>query len=101
MIKPELLKLLREKKDLSQEEIAGHLELSRPSYALIERGEKDLTLSQARIVSDLYGITLDSLIKGDPTQQIKVDIKKTPKETIKKEDSIRISIPQKKLDKFK
>ncbi len=101
MIKPDLLKLLREKTGVSQEEIAGHLELSRPSYALIEKGEKDLTLSQAKIVSDLYGITLDSLIKGDPTQQIKVDIEKTSKETSKKEDSTRISVPQRKLDKFK
>ncbi|KKR29910.1 MAG: repressor protein [Candidatus Zambryskibacteria bacterium RIFCSPLOWO2_01_FULL_39_39] len=101
MIKPELLKLLREKKGFSQEEVARQLDLSRPSYSLIEKGEKDLTLSQAKIVSDLYGITLDSLIKGSPTQQIEVDIKKTFKETLKKEETIRISIPQKKLDKFK
>lgn len=101
MIKSELLKLLREKKGFSQEEVARQLELSRPSYVLIEKGEKDLTLSQAKIVSDLYGITLDSLIKGIPTQQIEVDIKKTFKGTLKKDETIRISVPQKKLDKFK
>jgi transcriptional regulator with XRE-family HTH domain len=101
MIKPEVLKLLREKKGLSQEEVAGHVNLSRPSYVLIEKGEKDLTLSQAKIISDLYGITLDSLIKGDPTEQVEVEIKKTSKESLKKEESIRISVPQKKLDKFK
>jgi len=101
MIKPELLKLLREKKSFSQEEVAGQVELSRPSYALIEKGEKDLTLSQAKIISDLYGITLDSLIKGDPTEQIEVDVKKTSKENTKKEEGVRISVPQRKLDKFK
>lgn len=100
MIKSELLKLLREKNGFSQEEVAGQLELSRPTYSLIEKGNKDLTLSQAKIISDLYGITLDSLIKGDPTDQIQVEIKKSPKET-KKNESVRISVPQKKLDKFK
>jgi transcriptional regulator with XRE-family HTH domain len=101
MIKSELLKLLREKKGFSQEEVAGQLELSRPSYVLVEKGQKDLTLSQAKIVSDLYGITLDSLIKGDPTEQVEINIQKAHKETPKKEGGIRISVPQKKLDKFR
>ena len=101
MIKAELLKMLREKKGLSQEDVAGRLEVSRPTYLLMEKGEKDLTLSQAKIVADIYGITLDSLIKGDPTEQFEISVKKSAKEVTQKEESIRISVPQKRLDKFR
>ncbi len=101
MIKPELLKLLRDKKDFSQQEVARQVKLSRPSYLLVEKGEKELTLSQAKIISDLYGITLDSLIKGIPAEKFEVEIKETSKQSLEKEESIRISVPQKKLDKFK
>lgn len=47
------LKLIRQKKGITQAEMADKLNVSRPTYIQIERGEKELTLSQAKVISEL------------------------------------------------
>lgn len=62
--KPKLLERLRKSINLSQVEIASRLGISRPTYILIENEKKELTLSQAKLLSDLYNIPVDAVRVG-------------------------------------
>ena len=101
MLAPQTLKDLREKNGLSQEYMARELKMSRPSYALVESGKKEPTLSQAKILAELLGITLDSLIEGKPVAVAEVKLGKRKPEQQKEESTMRINVPQKNLKKFK
>lgn len=59
------LKDLRLKANISQAEIATRLGISRPSYIALEQGKKELTLSEAQKLSNLFGISLEELENGD------------------------------------
>lgn len=58
-----LIKTLRSEKGISQLDISKKLGISRPSYIAIEQGKRELTLSEANILADLFGISLEE-IKG-------------------------------------
>lgn len=60
----QLLKELREKRGLSQQEVAEKLEMSRPSYILVEQGKKELSLSEAQVISNIFGISLKDMEMG-------------------------------------
>jgi transcriptional regulator with XRE-family HTH domain len=62
MVFHERVKNLRTSSGLSQEAVAKHLDLSRPSYDKIESGEKELTVNQATRLASLLGLTLDDLL---------------------------------------
>jgi GTP cyclohydrolase II len=65
MSKPKkLLEKLRTSHGLSQSEIADRLDLSRPTYSLIEKEQKELTLSQAKLLSDIYGVPVEAIRTG-------------------------------------
>lgn len=101
MLRQETFKSLREKKGLSQEYMARELKMSRPSYALVENGQKELTLTQANRLADLLDITLESLIEGRPVAISDVKLARNKEMTGKTEATMRISVPQKNLKKFK
>ncbi len=48
------LKQIRQKQGITQAEMAERLGVSRPTYIQIERGKKEPTISQARIIKDLF-----------------------------------------------
>jgi GTP cyclohydrolase II len=54
---------LRDKRGLSQGEIAKKLGISRPTYVLIEQGKKDLTLSQAQTLSSVFNVPIETIQK--------------------------------------
>ncbi|MDO8591073.1 MAG: DUF4065 domain-containing protein [bacterium] len=102
MLTQKLLKSLREKKGLSQEYMARELKMSRPSYVLVENGQKEPTLSQAKMLAELLDITLESLIEGKPVSVAEVRFEKgknAGKKRQKQEE--RIAIPQEHLEKFR
>ena len=103
MLAPEVLKGLREKKGLSQEYMARELGMSRPSFALVENGRKEPTLSQAKKLAELLDITLDSLIEGKPVGKAHIVFEKRARAKEKKADEPeeRISVPQELVEKFK
>lgn len=102
MLTPEVLKRLREEKKLSQEYMARELKMSRPSYALVESGKKEPTLSQAKVLAELLGITLASLIEGKPVAVADVTLRKERAARKKKEaQEERISVPQERVEKFR
>jgi len=81
MNKPIDIKNLRKKFGMSQEELARRLNMSRPTLINLEKGERPLKLEEENKVKEIFGIVEAHESKFD--------------------ESVRIEIPQKKLDKFK
>lgn len=71
---------LREQFNMSQEELARRLSMSRPTLVKIETGGRNLSLQEEQGIQEIFDLVKDAENK-DP--------------------DIRISIPQKNLDKFK
>ena len=49
----------------TQAQVAEALKMSRPTYALIESGDKDITLSQMEVLAAMFRVTEDEL-RGAP-----------------------------------
>ncbi len=94
-----IIKLLREKKNSSQKEISDYLGISRPSYRNIENGKKSLTIEQAKNLANYYNILVESFLHGK-IEKYEIEINSKNNVNYKKNE-MRISIPQKKIDKFK
>lgn len=93
------VKELRQKRDFSQAYMAKELGISRQTYIQIEKGVKDLDVSEIKKCADIFGISPEVLMSGgDVSVQISID-KEVKKE--KKDLDIRISVPQNKVDKFR
>jgi transcriptional regulator with XRE-family HTH domain len=88
----------RKKHDLTQEFLASKIGVSRPTYVQIEQGERDLTITEARNLADVFGIDFNDFIKG---QDASVTAKIEKPKIKEKKQKIRISVPQKNLEKFK
>jgi len=58
------VKTLRNKRGFSQSELAIKLGMSRPSYIAIEQGKKELTLSEAEKLSEIFGVSLKEMESG-------------------------------------
>ena len=58
------IKELRETRGLSQAEVAKKISMSRASYVALEKGTKELSLSEAQKVVSLFGITIDELLSA-------------------------------------
>jgi len=99
MIKHAFLLELRNNQGISQAFVAEKIGVSRASYIEIEKGVKELTLSQANRIAEIFNITLTELISGKQISDVKVSIKDNVDKKEKQE--IRIDVPQKNLKKFK
>jgi len=60
----QFVKTLRNKRGFSQSELAIKLGMSRPSYIAIEQGKKELTLSEAEKLSEIFGVSLKEMESG-------------------------------------
>lgn len=90
---------IREKNKLSQEFVASKLELSRPTYIAIEKGQREITIDEAKSIAKLFNISLGQLINEEESSNDVEVIKSNEKEIVSSE--LRISIPQKDFDKFR
>ncbi len=99
MIKYKFLLELRNNQGISQAFVAEKIGVSRASYIEIEKGAKELTLSQANRIAEIFNISLEELISGKTMSNIKVSIQ--DKQEKKEKQEIRIDVPQKNLKKFK
>ncbi len=59
------IKQLRIEKNLSQEQIAQAIGVSRPTYNAIEAGKQKLDLDEAKKLADVFGIDVDTLLSGN------------------------------------
>jgi len=99
MIKHTFLLELRKNQGISQAFVAEKIGVSRASYIEIEKGAKELTLSQANKIAEIFNISLNELISGKTNASIEVSLQE--KESKKEKQEIRIDVPQKNLKKFK
>jgi len=93
------IKKLRDEADLSQEKFSQRLKMSRVSISQIENGVRKLTAEEIIIIAKLFNISSDALLNLE--EDIKVVLEEGKKITPKKKREIRISVPQKNLEKFK
>lgn len=59
---PAVLTLLRKERNLTQEELADKLHVSRSGYAHYEAGERKPSIDILIIIADFYGTSLDYLM---------------------------------------
>ena len=90
----------RKKRNLTQEFLASALKISRPTYMQIEQGERDLTITEAKKMAEVFDIPFENFLegKGNAKTVVKIESKKKQKQEAK--DEIRISVPQEKAEKF-
>ena len=99
MIKHIFLLELRKRQGISQAFVAEKIGVSRASYIEIEKGTKELTLSQINKIAEIFNISLEELISGKTMSNIKVSLQEKTEKKEKME--IRIDVPQKNIKKFK
>lgn len=95
----------RKKRNLTQEFLASALKISRPTYMQIERGERELTISEAKKLADLFDISFNNFLeeKEEAKTIVKIGGKKDQSKiqnAKSKVSEIRVNIPQEKADKF-
>jgi len=90
----------RKKHNLTQEFLASKIGVSRPTYVQIEQSKRDITISEAKKLADVFGIDFNDFIKGNVSSTT-AEIKKIKKKIKEEKQEMRISIPQKNLEKFK
>ena len=94
------LKKIRVEQDISQEFLAGKIGISRPTYAQIESGARDMSVKEAQKLAQFFGLSLKNFLAGEKIITPKVELKKSKKLKIQKHE-LRISVPQEKVEKFK
>ena len=90
----------RKKHNLTQDFLASKIGVSRPTYVQVEQGERDLTITEARKLADIFGIIFDDFVQSKDTSAM-VEIKRGVKKAKEDKQEMRISVPQKNLQKFK
>jgi len=92
---------MRKEKGFSQTYLAKQLGISRPTFDLIEKRTRDLSISQARELAKLFSMTLEDFLAGEEPPETKVILEKRKKQPKAKVSKIRISVPQENIEKFK
>lgn len=98
---PTFIEQLRKKGNFSQDYLAKQIGVSRPIFARIEKEEKDLTISQAGKLADIFGISLNDFLEKRIPKEPQIVIEKTKRAEPKKEREMRISVPEENIEKFK
>ncbi|MGB5156480.1 type II toxin-antitoxin system antitoxin SocA domain-containing protein [Desulfobacterium sp. N47] len=92
------IKKIREKTGLSQDALAQKLGISRVAVSQIESGARKISAEEIVMLAEIFNIQTDVLL--DITKDIKIIFEKSAKKQAKKQE-IRISVPQRNLQKFK
>ena len=71
MLKENLI-MLRKLNGYSQEEIAEKIDISRQAYGKWESGETVPDIEKCALLADVYGVTVDSLIKSNSVENIPI-----------------------------
>lgn len=56
------IKMLRDKQDLSQQDVADEIGVSRATYSDMERANRDITAPEAKKLSEIFDISVDNLL---------------------------------------
>lgn len=69
-----VLVIRRKEKKLSQVEMSEKLGLTRVGYSLKERGIQRFSLEEAKILSDFFGMSIESLMFGSIENFLKEEV---------------------------
>ena len=94
------LKKLRQEQNISQEFLAKKIGVSRPTYAQIENGARDMSVKEAQKLARFFGLSLEYFLAGKKISESKVELEKSKKMKIQKPEP-RVSVPQEKIAKFR
>jgi transcriptional regulator with XRE-family HTH domain len=90
---------IREQVSLSQEKLADSLGINRVSISQIESGERKISAEEIAALAKIFNLSSDLLL--DLEKDMKVILEKTKEGGLEKKPEVRISVPQRNLDKFK
>jgi transcriptional regulator with XRE-family HTH domain len=65
------IKTIREKQNLMQKEVALHIGVDKSTYSKIEKGLRDVTVSELNKMAKLFNLTTDQIINYDDNIQPK------------------------------
>ena len=54
----------RKKRNLTQEFLASALTISRPTYMQIEQGKRDVTITEAKKLAEVFDIPFEDFLEG-------------------------------------
>ncbi len=93
------IKQLRQNVGLSQEQFSDLLKINRVAVSQIESGARKITAEEITKIAEVFNISTDTLlyVKKD----VEIILEEAKEKTPKKEEEIRINVPQKNLRKFK
>lgn len=103
----ERIKKLRLKNDFSQDYLAKELNISRPTYMQIEKGERDITITEAEKLAEFFGMPFIDFLSNVAVEEKQVFLEKEKigggKLSFAKAaaGAMRISVPVKNQKKFK
>lgn len=66
----EAIKQLRKEKNLSQQEIANYLQITRQAYSNYENGKREPDYETLLKLSEFFAVTVDHLTRGEPTDAL-------------------------------
>jgi transcriptional regulator with XRE-family HTH domain len=71
------IKKIREEKQLTQQQIAGLVNMHRSNYSKVESGERDLSIEAINKVAKFFGMSIDQLVnfEGQIPNEITVEDK--------------------------
>lgn len=94
-----ILKVLREEKNISQDDLASQLGITRQTLSKYENGENNLPIDIIKKLADIfdvdYSCIIDNKMPSRPTYNIVGKVISSP------QNDIRIDIPQENITKFK
>ncbi len=92
------IKELREKAGMSQDALAQKMKLPRPAISQVESGTRKVSADELVSFSELFHVPVDDLLNPGKEPEVRLEERKGEK-PIKQQ--MRISVPQKNVQKFK
>lgn len=92
------IKELRGQSGISQQKLAEMLGVSRPTISQIESEERKISADELVKLSEIFNLSVESLLNLEKQPEV---ILRESKKVAKAKPQIRISVPQKNLEKFK
>lgn len=97
-----VLRDIREKFNITKEDMAKKLEITRQTYYRYESGESELTLDVVKKIASIFSVDYNDIIENRVPRNIEYNVigneKANKNEAV---EDIRIDIPQENIEKFK
>lgn len=87
----------RTKRNMTQEYLASELGISRPTYMHIERGERELTISEAKKLAAIFDMSLENFLAEKEPKRI-VTVENEPSKQV---DDLQIRVTKENFVKFR